>query len=125
MPNHQEIIDTLRTFAHRINVERVDEAVKTLLPFGDEAVLALAEASSDPDEHVRVMALEVLFEWDNDTTAALPATIRALDDPDRIVRICAASAVSQYAGKARAAVPSLLKWIDGDDEHSRMSHNVK
>jgi hypothetical protein len=43
-----------------------------------------------------VMALEVLYDWGGDTTAALPAAIRALSDPDRIVRICAASVVSQH-----------------------------
>lgn len=121
MHSRQQIIDTLRTFAHRINMERVDEAVQALQQFGDETVLAMADALSDPDDYVRVMALEVLYEWNGDTEPALPASIRALDDPDRIVRICAASVVSQHVEKVSAAVRPLLKWLDGDDEHSRMT----
>lgn len=121
MHSRQQIIDTLRTFAHRINMERVDEAVQALQQFGDETVLAMADALNDPDDYVRVMALEVLYEWNGDTEPALPATIRALDDPDRIVRICAASVVSQHVEKASAAVPPLLKWLDRDDEHSKMT----
>jgi HEAT repeat protein len=121
MPSHHEIIDTLRIFAHRADIERVGEAVHALRPFGDVTVLAMADALSDPDDYVRVMALEVLFEWVGDTEPALPATIRALDDADRIVRICAASVVSQHIEKANAAVPPLLKWIDGDDEHRRLT----
>ena len=121
MHSRQQIIDTLRTFAHRIDVERVDEAVQALQQFGDETVLAMADALSDSDDYVRVMALQVLYEWNGDTEPALPATIRALDDPDRIVRICAASVVSQHVEKASAAVPPLLKWLDRDDEHSKMT----
>ena len=121
MHSRQQIIDTLRTFAHRIDVERVDEAVQALQQFGDETVLAMADALSDPDDYVRVMALQVLYEWNGDTEPALPATTRALDDPDRIVRICAASVVSQHVEKANAAVPPLMKWIDNDDEHSKMT----
>lgn len=121
MHSRQEIIDTLRTFAHRTDVERVDEAIHALRPFGNETVLALADAVSDPDDYVRVMALEVLYEWDGDTEPALPAVIRALNDPDRIVCICAASVVSQHMVTASAAVPPLLKWLDRDDEHSKMT----
>lgn len=121
MHDRQKIIDTLRTFAHRTNVERVDEAVHALQPFGDDAILALADASSDPDEYVRVMALEVLYEWDGDTSAVLPAVIGALNDPDRIVRICAASVVSQHVEKASEAVPILRRWLDTDDHHSRLT----
>ncbi len=121
MQSHRQIIDTLRTVAHRIDVERVDEAVQALQPFGDEAILTLADASSDPDEYVRVMALEVLYEWDGDTEPALPAVIRALDDPDRIVRICAASVVSQHVEKASDAVPILRRWLNTDDHHSRLT----
>jgi len=121
MHSRQQIIDTLRTFAHRINMERVDEAVQALQQFGDETVLAMADALSDPDDYLRVMALEVLYYWDGDSEPALPSVISALDDPDRIVRICAASVISQHTEKVSAAVPPLLKWIDGYDEHSRLT----
>lgn len=117
----QQIIDTLRTFAHRTDVERVDEAVQVLRPFGDEAVLALADALVDEDDYLRVIALEILYEWGNDTEPVLPAVIRALDDPDRIVRICAASVISQHVEKASGAVPILMKWLDTEDEHSRLT----
>jgi len=121
MHSRQQIIDTLRTFAHRINMERVDEAVQALQQFGDEVVLTLADAVSDPDDYVRVIALEVLYNWNGDTEPALSSVVSALDDPDRIVRICAASVVSQHVEKVSAAVRPLLKWIDGGDEHSRMT----
>lgn len=121
MPNQYQIVEKLRTFAHRIEVERVDEAVHALRPFGEATVLAMADALSDPDDYLRVVALEVLYYWGGDTEPALPATIRALDDPDRIVRICAASVVSQHVEKVSAAVRPLLKWLDRDDEHSRMT----
>jgi len=121
MPVRHQIIDTLRTFAHRSDVEFVEEAVQALQPFGDVAVLALADASCDPDDYVRVMALEVLYDWDGDTTAALPAMILALDDPDRIVRIAAVGPVDQHSEKAEDAVPILMKWLDIDDQHSRLT----
>lgn len=121
MSTSQQIIQTLRSYAHRTDVERSEEAAQALQQFGDEAVLALADAMSDPDEYVRVMALEVLYYWSGDTTVVLPAMIRALDDSDRIVRICAASTVSQHVEKASEAAPTLLKWLDTDDDHSRLT----
>jgi len=121
MHDRQKIIDTLRPFAHRSNVERIEEAVQALRPFGDGAVAALADVSSDSDDYIRLMALEVLGEWDGDTMAALPAMISALDDPDRIVRIAAVGPVARHSAKAKAAVPSLLKWLDTGDEHSRLT----
>lgn len=117
----QQIIEKLGTFAHRTDMERVDEAVHALQQFGEEAVHSLADALSDDDEYVRLIALEVLGEWDGDTTAALPAMISALDDPDRIVRIAAVGPVGQHAEKAEDAVPLLMKWLDTDDEHSRLT----
>jgi len=121
MHDRRKIIDTLRTFAYRSDVERVDEAVQALQPFGNEAVVALADAVSDTDDDVRLIALEVLNEWDGDTTAALPAMISALGDPDRIVRIAAVGPVGQHSEKAEDAVPLLMKWLDTDDEHSRLT----
>lgn len=121
MQDDQPIIDMLRTFAHRSDVERVDEAVQALRPFGDDAVVGLAYALSEDDDYVRLVALEVLGEWDGDTTAALSAMISALDDPDRIVRIAAVGPVSQHAEKAEDAVPILVKWLDTDDQHSRLT----
>ncbi len=117
----QQITDTLRTHAHRNDVERVDEAVQALQQFGDETVLALADALADEDDYLRVLALEILYEWGNDTEPVLPAVIRALDDPDRIVRICATSVISQHVEKASGAVPILMKWLDTEDEHSRLT----
>ena len=121
MHDRSQIIDTLRTFAHRNDVERVNEAVQALRPFGDGAGVALADALSHPDDYVRLIALEVLGEWDGDTTAALSAMISALDDPDRIVRIAAIGLVGQHAEKAEDAVPLLTKWLDTDDDHSRLT----
>lgn len=63
MHDRQKIIDTLRTFAHRNDVEHVDEAVQALRPFGDESVFALADALTDPDDYVRVMALGFVIFW--------------------------------------------------------------
>lgn len=121
MQDHQPIIDILRTFAHLTDVERVEEAIQALQQFSDEAVVGLADALSDDDDYVRLIALEVLGEWDGDTTAALSAMISALDDPDRIVRIAAVGPVGQHSEKAEDAVPLLMKWLDTDDEHSRLT----
>jgi len=121
MTTNGQIIDILHSFAHRTDVERIDEAVHALQQFGEEAVHSLAEALSDDDDYVRLIALEVLGEWDGDTTAALPAMISVLDDPDRIVRIAAVGPVGQHTEKAEDAVPLLTKWLDSDDEHSRLT----
>lgn len=85
MHDHQPIIDRLRTFAHRTDVERVDEAVQAFRPIGDETVLELADALADEDDYLRVMALEVLYEWNGDSQPVLPAVIRALEDRKSVV----------------------------------------
>lgn len=121
MQDHRQFINKLRSFAHRTDMKRVEEAVQTLRPLGDNAVLGLAGALEDDDDYVRVMALEILYEWEGDTSAVLNSVIRSLDDDDRIVRICAASVVSQHVEKAGDALPVLLRWLDGDDEHSRLT----
>lgn len=113
----QQIIEAVRLYAHRTNLERVEDAVRDLQRFGDDVVSGLVEAVTDKDDFVRVLALEVLYELECDTSAALPAIIRALDDPDRIVRICAASAVSQHVDRAGEALPLLTKWLGSDDDH--------
>ena len=60
MTTNQRIIDILHSFAHRTDVERIDEAVHALQQFGEEVVHSLAEALSDDDDYVRLIALEVL-----------------------------------------------------------------
>jgi HEAT repeat protein len=121
MHDHKNIIDKLLPFARRADFDRVKQAVHALRQFGSETVVALAHVLGDSDENVRLIALEVLSEWEGDKEPALPAMIRALNDPDRIVRIAAVGPVAQHAAKAKDAIPFLRNWLDTDDEHSRLT----
>jgi hypothetical protein len=121
MMDHQVIISSLRTFSQTGNLVRVFDAQQALQPFGDETVLAMAEALKDPDADLRIFALKILEALGNKAEPALPAMIEALKDPHRIVRICALEPVAAFGAKAIDAVPILLKWIGSDDEFSHVS----
>lgn len=121
MNNNHNIIELLRTFAHRTDPDRVFDAVQTLKAFSKDAIQALTEALGDPDPDLRILALKILEHIDPNTEPALQAMIQALEDPDRIVRICALTPVASFGEKAIAAVPILEKWIGGDDEFCHVS----
>ncbi|WP_417379453.1 HEAT repeat domain-containing protein [Gimesia sp.] len=121
MDNNHNIIELLRTFAHRTDPDRVFDAEQALQPFGDEIVPALIEALNDPDFEIRILALKILEHFDGDTEPALPAMIEALTDSDRNVRMCALEPVASFGEKAKKAVQILEKWIGSDDEFSHVS----
>ena len=81
MKDHDEIIDLLRTDTGWHNPNYLEELLGALQSFGDEAVSALADALTDPNTDLRILALQVLGHYDGDTESALPAMIRALEDP--------------------------------------------
>lgn len=117
--NH--IIELLRSFSCGGNHVRLADAQDALRPFGDEVVPAMIRALEEPDADLRIFALKILEECEEDTEPALPAMIKALGDSDRIVRIAAIGPVAAFKEKAIDAVPILEKWIGADDEFSHVT----
>jgi len=116
------IIELLRTFAHRTDPDRVIDAEQALQPLGTDAIHILVEALQDPDADLRILGLQLLEHFDGDTEPALPAMIKTLGDPDnRTVRIAALAPVARLGEKATDAISILEKWIGGDDEFSHVS----
>ncbi|QDT24391.1 HEAT repeat domain-containing protein [Gimesia chilikensis] len=121
MNKNHNIIELLRTFAHRTDPDRVFDAEQALQPFGDEIVPALTKSLNDPDPDLRILALKILEHIDQNTEPALPAMIEALEDDHRTVKIAALTPVASFGAKAIDAVPILEKWIGSDDEFSHVS----
>ena len=111
----------LRTYTGWNHQNYLEELLGALQFFGDETVSALADALTDPNTDLRILALKVLEYFEGDTEAALSAMIRALEDPQRIVRIAAVGPVAAFGEKAKSAVPILMRWLDSDDKFSRVS----
>ena len=116
MDDNIEIIQ----FAKRHAPDRLDDALKSLAPH-EHIVAALAEALSEEDDQVRLLAVEILRELGPKAELVLPAMIRALEDEDRIVRMAALEPVASFGRKAVGAVPVLEKWLSSDDQFSRVS----
>ena len=122
MTNTDPIIDILRNFTIRHDPWRVEDAVDalTVIPYGH--VTGLTKVLSDPDDELRLLAVEILYSIGQKAESALPALIRSLNDEDRIVRIAAVEPVANFGNKAAAAVPILEGWLDrDDDEFSRVT----
>ncbi|QGJ68643.1 Hypothetical protein PBC10988_3040 [Planctomycetales bacterium 10988] len=117
----EAVLGVLRLFAARIDLEKVEETIRGLEHLGDEAISGLASALDDPDFDVRLLALEVLREWDGDTRTALTPLTETLRDPNRIVRIAAASALVRLAHEAQDALPVLNDWLSSDDQPARLA----
>lgn len=120
MDDNIEIIDLLRQFSTRHDPDRLDDALESLAPH-EHIVAALAEALTDEDAEVRLLAVEFLRELGPKAEPVLPAMIRALDDEDRIVRIAALEPVAAFGVKAQAAIPILETWLSCDDQFSKVS----
>jgi HEAT repeat protein len=121
MDDHNDIIDLLRRFSTRHDPDRLDDAVASLAPHDETIVAALAEALTDDDAEVRLLAVEVLRELGPKAEAVLPAVIRALEDSDRIVRIASLEPVAAFGEKAMDAVPILEKWLSNSPEFDKVS----
>ena len=114
----EPIIDLLRSFAIRHYPYRVEDALDALTVFPGDHIAALTKARADPDDEVRLLAVEILGEMGHEAKAALPALIWTFSDPDRIVRVAAVEPVAAFGHKATNAIPILETWLDSDDEFS-------
>lgn len=82
MDTTEPIIDLLRNFAIRHYPERVVDLLDALTVFQGDHIAALAEALTDPDDEVRLLAVEALYAMGIKAEPALPALIDTLNDPD-------------------------------------------
>jgi HEAT repeat protein len=112
------IIDLLRTFAIRPGPHRICDYLDALTVFPGEHVAALIQALADPDDEVRLLAVEVFCAMEREAEPALPHLIEALKDKDRLVRVTAVGCISAFGNEAAAAIPILETWLDGHDEFS-------
>lgn len=58
--DNNNIIELLRTFAHRTDPDRVSDAEQALQQLGEAAIHALIESLNDSDEDLRILALQIL-----------------------------------------------------------------
>lgn len=122
MTDSAPIIDLLRSsFAIRHDPWRVEDAVDAMSVFPANHIAALAEALTDQDDELRLLAVEVLYSLGQKAEPALSALIESLDDEDRIVRVAVVAPVAAFGHKAAAAVPILESWLPSDDEFSRVT----
>ena len=116
------IIELLRTFALRHYPQRVCDFIDALTVFPGDHLAALVEAlTTDPDDEVRLLAIEVLGEMGTKAEPALPALIWTLNDEDRIVRVAAVAPVADFGRKSTNAIPILETWLESGDEFSKVT----
>ena len=116
------IIDRLRHFAPLDYRYRLEDALASLEPLTDTTIGRLADALSDEDSSVRLLAIQILGELGTQAEPALPTMIRALNDGHRLVRIAALEPVAMFETEAKDAIPILETWLLlKDDEFSRVS----
>jgi HEAT repeat protein len=121
MTNTKPIIDLLRSFTIRHDPWRVEDALDALTVVPDGHVIGLIQALSDPDDEIRLLAVEILYSMGDMAEAALPALIDTLNDPDRIVRVAAVAPILGFGRKALAAIPVLETWLCCGDEFSEVT----
>jgi HEAT repeat protein len=92
MDDKTEITDLLRQFATRHDPDRLDDALEWLAPHDESVIGTVADALSDKDAEVGLLAVEILRELGPKAETVLPAMIGALEDKDRIVRLAASFA---------------------------------
>lgn len=116
------VIDRLRHFSTLSYRYQLEDAFASLQPHTEATVICLADALSDEDSGVRLLAIQILGEFGAKAEAALLAMIRALNDGNRLVRISALEPVAMFGTKAKDAIPILESWLLlKDDEFSRVS----
>jgi hypothetical protein len=121
MDDRNDIIDLLRHFATRHDPDRLGDVLNSLAPHDESVVAALAEALTDEDDEVRLLAVEILRELGPKAEPVLPTMIRALEDENRIVRIASLEPVAAFGEKAMDAVPILEKWRSNSPEFDKVS----
>lgn len=115
------IIHLLRQISKRHDPDRLHDVLESLAPHDETVVAALAEALTDEDDEVRLLAVEILRELGPKAEPVLPAMIRALEDEDRIVRIASLEPVAAFGEKAIDAVPILETWLSNSPEFDKVS----
>jgi HEAT repeat protein len=111
-----------------IDKKRADIYLR-LRAHGKAAVLALANAFSDPDVQLRRNAALVLIDLSGrysrgsppkvDTRPAMPALIKATSDIDGDVRAWAAHALAEIGPDAKVAIPDLIRLLKDPMEGPR------
>jgi HEAT repeat protein len=112
---------SLRHFAPLPGGERDEPCLQAIARFNDDAILGLADATTDSDAEVRLLALEMLHHLGLKAEPALPCIIRELNDPSRVVRMAAAALLPPFREKARSALPALRSWLVTRDDYSRVT----
>ncbi len=92
---------------------RAAELLAEAAPDAPGAVTTLEAAVSDPDPHVRAVAIAAVGELAPKSEAAVPALVRALDGPDRLA---ASKALARFGPAARPAVPALVEVLKSDGD---------
>jgi HEAT repeat protein len=93
----------------------VAAAAETALPrLGPAAIPEVVEGLSDPDEIVRLRAVEVLAQLGPDAAPAIPALAAALEDSEAIVRERAAAALGAIGPSAATASLALVRRVEND-----------
>ena len=119
--SQESILELIRSFSIRCGPYRVVDLVDALTVFRGNHITALTQALTDPDDEVRLLAVEILGEMGDDAEEALPVMIDTLRDPDRICRIACVDPVASFGHKAIAAIPILETWLDCGDEFSEVT----
>jgi HEAT repeat protein len=114
--------DLLRLIALNLEEKWVppDEALEQLTTHGEALIPGLVAALNDPDDDVRLLAVELLHEAGPRAEAAVPALVNKVADPDRLVRVAAALALPRFGALAVAAVPLLEPWLEDANEYLRV-----
>lgn len=78
---------------------------------------------NNPDNQVRVKAIETIGKFGSDAGDAVPAVARLLtDDPDDDIRVAASVALSKMAPHTKAVVPALTQALT--DKHPQVRQNT-
>lgn len=95
-------------------------AISQLQRYGDRLIPGLIASTSDADDQVRILAIELLAATESRSQAILSALIERLSDEDRLVRGAAALSLAEFGKRAIAAVPILLPWLEDKHEYVRL-----
>lgn len=95
-------------------------ALQELDRFGDLLIPGLIECLGDDDAEVRLLAVALLDEAEQQAKPAVPALIRAIADVDRLVRVTAAQCLAKFGPLATDAVPYLIPWLQDENEYVRL-----
>lgn len=76
-------------------------AFKNLEKHGDHLIPGLVDCLDDPDEEIRLYAVQLLDAAEFRAEVALPTLSRMVSDPDQNVRLTATNALRKFGTKAQ------------------------